>query len=192
MTPRAQTLHRSSTSDVVDQLSKGRPAVFFDENGDGVLFFAGSRSTVSLLHFAIRHSTGLILALLRHDRLDQLRIPDQPVFASEQSALNFTVAVDAATGVTTGISAHDRALTLRTLADPTSTPASVTRPGHVLPVRCEGTNRDSDFSRALDLVARADSRSLAAGACHLVADSGETLRGSSLSAFARTHDLVLL
>ncbi|MBY4213590.1 3,4-dihydroxy-2-butanone-4-phosphate synthase [Rhodococcus fascians] len=192
MTSRTQTLRRSSTSDVVGPLAKGRPAIFIDEHGDGVLFFAGSRSTVSLLHFAIRHSTGLILALLRHNRLDQLRIPDQPVFASEQSTLKFTVAVDAATGVTTGISAHDRALTLRTLADPTSVPVSFTRPGHVLPVRCDSAGRDSDFSRALDLVTRVDGRSLAAGACHLVADSGETLRGSSLSAFARTHDLVLL
>ncbi|WP_167735445.1 3,4-dihydroxy-2-butanone-4-phosphate synthase [Rhodococcus sp. 1R11] len=192
MTSPAQTHCRSTTSDVIGPLSEGRPAIFVDQHGDGVLFFAGSRSTISLLHFAIRHSTGLILALLRHNRLDNLRIPDQPVFASEQSTLKFTVAVDAATGVTTGISAHDRALTLRTLADPTSTPASVTRPGHVLPVRCEGTDQDSDFAKALDLVARADSRCLAAGACHLVADSGETLRGSSLSAFARTHDLVLL
>ena len=192
MTSRAHALTRPSTSDVIGALSDGRPAALVNDQGDGVLFFAGSCSTVSLLHFAIRHSTGLILALVSPARLDELRIPDQPVLDSERSTLNFAVSVDAATGITTGISAHDRALTIRTLADPTSTPASLTRPGHVLPVRCGSTDRDSGFTRALELVARADSRGLAAGACHLVADSGETLRDASLANFARTHDLVLL
>ena len=99
------------------RLAAGQPAILLDEAG-AVLVFPAATATWRQLHFAIRYSSGLIHAAMPTSRLDQLRVPDQPVLASENSGTSFTVSVDATTGIGTGISAYDRAHTMRVLADP--------------------------------------------------------------------------
>jgi 3,4-dihydroxy 2-butanone 4-phosphate synthase/GTP cyclohydrolase II len=124
-------------------------------------------------------------------RLDQLQIPDQWVSPSENSGCGFTVAVDAAAGITTGISARDRARTLQVLADPTSTPADVVRPGHVMPIRCSDNgfvSQQRPWELAVDLVAAAGHPPVAV-VCRLIGNDGETLDAAGAEAFAATHGL---
>lgn len=160
----------------------------------GALVFPAAVATPAQVSFAVRHSTGLIHAALRSSRLDHLRIPDQPVLGSEDSGHRFTVAVDATHGVGTGISSRDRARTLRVLADPGAVPADLTRPGHVLPIRCDDdpdpVARDR-WDIAIRLVELAGHAPVAA-VCELVTDDGDVLAGAAARRFADAHHLPVL
>lgn len=167
-------------------LASGRPAVLPDDDG-AVLALPAQSSTPELLHFAIRYSSGLLHAAAPSAWLDRLRIPDQPVLASEDSGTSFTVAVDAVdTG--TGISARDRARTMRVLANPGTVPADLIRPGHVLPVRCTSSGRPRVWERAVELVSAAGHHPVAM-ACRLVDDRGELLDDFAAAQFAAEHGL---
>jgi 3,4-dihydroxy 2-butanone 4-phosphate synthase/GTP cyclohydrolase II len=179
-------------AEVRDAFAAGLPAVFLDEGG-ALLAFPAATATTAQLHFAISHSSGLVHAAMPSSLLDNLRIPDQPVLASEDSGASFTVAVDAVSGIGTGISARDRAHTLRVLADPGTGPDGLTRPGHVLPVRCA----DSGFAElarpwelAVDLT-RAAGHAPVAVMCRLVDDAGEVLDGLTATLFAVNYQLAL-
>jgi 3,4-dihydroxy 2-butanone 4-phosphate synthase len=111
--------------------------------------------------------------------------------SSENNGTGFTVAVDAAEGITTGISAHDRAHTLRVLAEPATVPADLIRPRHVMPIRCPDGGfavQQRPWELAVDLVAAAGHPPVAV-ACRLIGDDGETLDDNGAGAFADRHDL---
>lgn len=161
-------------------------AVLLDPEG-AVLFAPAESTTAGEVAVAVRFSSGLLHAAMYSDDLDRLRIPDQPIFGSERSGLEFTVAVDAV-GVGTGISAIDRSLTLRTLAHPDTTPDDLRRPGHVLPVRCRRItqNPPTVYERALAAVAATGSAPVAL-VCRLVGDRGSELDDSDARLFADRH-----
>jgi 3,4-dihydroxy 2-butanone 4-phosphate synthase len=170
----------------------GRPGVLLDIGG-AILAFPAVVATVAQLHFAIRHSSGLMHAAIPSARLDQLRIPDQWRMPSEDSGTGFTVAVDAAEGITTGISAADRAHTLRVLADAKSVPDDLIRPGHVMPIRCA----DGGFAAAprpwelaVDLTTAAGHPPVAV-ACRLIGEDGDTMNDDAAKVFAAYHGLPL-
>lgn len=184
---------RVAADAVIDDIACGRAAVAADGNRGAMLFFAAESAFTPLLSFAIRHSSGLIHAAMRSDRLDQLRIHDQPVLASEDRALGFTVSVDAV-GTGTGISGQARARTLRVLGSPAATPDDFQRPGHVLPVRCPRPPRDARdrvWDMMIETVERAGFTPVAA-ACRLVHDSGEVLDERAAAEFAATFGLALV
>ncbi len=171
----------------------GRSAVLLDVGG-AILACPGATATAAQLSFAIRYSSGLIHATVRSSWLDQLRVPDQPVLQSENSRTSFTVAVDAATGIGTGISARDRARTIRVLSDPDSRADDLTRPGHVMPIRCA----DAGFAEharpwelASDLV-EASGHPPIAVASRLIDEHGDLLDDTSATVFALTHGLPVL
>lgn len=125
--------------------------------------------------------------------LDRLRIPDQQVLAAEHNQNGFTVAVDAATGIGTGISAGDRARTMRVLADPGTVAGDLIRPGHVLPVRCSDggyAHRRRVWELAVDLV-RAAGHAPVAMACRLVGDDGDVLSSDAALEFGFAHRIAL-
>ncbi|MGE2716829.1 3,4-dihydroxy-2-butanone-4-phosphate synthase [Mycolicibacterium litorale] len=166
------------------------PTLLLDEAG-AVLAFPAATATTAQLHFAIRHSSGLIHAAMPSALLDALRVPDQQVLDAEASGTGFTVAVDAAAGIGTGISARDRAHTMRVLADPRTVAADLIRPGHVLPIRCaDGGHaaRPRVWELACDLVAAAGHPPVAV-VCRLVSDSGDLLTGAAAESFAAAYDL---
>jgi 3,4-dihydroxy 2-butanone 4-phosphate synthase/GTP cyclohydrolase II len=179
-------------AEVREAFAAGLPGVLLD--GDGALLaFPAATATTAQLHFAISHSSGIVHAAMPSSLLDTLRIPDQPVLASEDSGTSFTVAVDAVSGIGTGISARDRAHTVRVLADPTTGVDDLTRPGHVLPVRCADggfAERARSWEYAVDLT-RAAGHPPVAVMCRLVDDAGEVLDGLSASLFALKHQLAL-
>lgn len=166
-------------------------AVLTDPDG-AILVFPAATATPAAVHFLITHSSGLVHAAMPSGLLDALRIPDQPVLPSEDSGTSFTVAVDAAIGIGTGISAIDRAHTLRVLADPRSAPDDLVRPGHVLPIRCaaEAYTGLRCWERAVALVSGAGHPPVAVAA-RLVDEAGEPLDAASAVSFALWHGLAL-
>ncbi len=175
------------------EIACGRAAVILDDNRGALLFFAAGAASTSLLNFAIRYSSGLVHAAMRSNRLDSLRIHDQPVLASEDRALGFTVSVDAV-GTGTGVSGKDRARTLRLLGSANATPDDFRRPGHVLPVRCPESpldERHKAWDAIIGMVELAGFVPVAA-ACRLVHDSGNVLDAGAAQGFAAAFGLPLI
>lgn len=169
--------------------------VLADEGRDceGDLVFAAEAATPALMAFAVRHTSGYLGVALPGNDCDRLDLP--PMWSTVDDRLDaaFTVTVDAAQGVSTGISAADRAHTARTLADPTSTPADLTRPGHVLPLRASDggvLRRPGRTEAAVDLV-RGAGLLPAAALCGIVSPRHPTemARRDELIAFAAEHGL---
>src|SRR3954469_21969682 len=181
---------KSPRTSVSKALTAGYPVIVLDEAG-AVLAFPAATASSGQFHFAIRYSSGLIHAAMPTSRLDELRVPDQPVLTSENSGTSFTVSVDATTGIGAGISAQDRAHTMRVLADPRAAADDLTRPGHVLPIRCADggfAERARPWELAVDLVSDAGHPPVAV-VSRLVDDSGDLLDEVSATVFALRHDL---
>jgi 3,4-dihydroxy 2-butanone 4-phosphate synthase len=167
------------------------------------LIIAAEDVTTEQMGFMVRHSSGLICAPLLPDRTAALNLPQMVARSEDPRGTAYTVSVDAAdASVTTGISAHDRALTCRTLADDSATPASLRRPGHVFPLRAVPggvRQRRGHTEAAIDFCRLAGKRP-AAAICELVDDGEEVagqavhsgpgmMRGEQCIAFARKFGL---
>ncbi|MCV7103524.1 3,4-dihydroxy-2-butanone-4-phosphate synthase [Mycobacterium palustre] len=184
--------HTRAADHLRDAFARGGAGLLVDRLG-AVLAFPAATATTAQLHFATRHSAGLIHVAMPSARLDELRIPDQSVLPAEDSGLSYTVAVDAATGIGTGISASDRARTVRVLADPRSAAHDLVRPGHILPIRCADggfAERDRIWELACDLV-RDSGLAPVAVVCRLTNDEGDLVDGAA-EAFAGAHRLPVL
>jgi 3,4-dihydroxy 2-butanone 4-phosphate synthase/GTP cyclohydrolase II len=146
------------------------------------------------LAWTIRHSSGYVCAPMQAARADALELPLMVAASQDPRRTAYTVTVDAARGVTTGISAADRALTLRTLADPATTPADLIRPGHVVPLRAVPggvLERGGHTEAAVDLCRLAGAGEVAAIA-ELVDDDGTMLRLPAATELAAREGLVLV
>lgn len=125
-----------ATRPALPAVAQGIPIVVAGPSGCELVVLA-ARATTASTAFLIRHGSGFLTVTMTADRLAALELPAQRVSGFGPPGPALHVAVDAAVGITTGISAHDRALTIRLLAETSSTPASFVRPGHVLPVRAD-------------------------------------------------------
>ncbi|MCV7220293.1 3,4-dihydroxy-2-butanone-4-phosphate synthase [Mycolicibacterium elephantis] len=182
----------SDNGTVVSEIASSAAAVILDGDRGALLFFAAEAASARLLDFAVRHSSGLIHAAMRPNRLDQFRIHDQQVLRSERGAHDFTVSVDAL-GTGTGISGKDRARTLRMLGSPTAGAEDFRRPGHVLPVRCPRNpvdEHDLVWDKMIRIVECAGFTPVA-GACRLVHDSGDVLDEAAACRFADRFGLAV-
>jgi len=169
-----------------------------DENreNEGDLIMAADVATQEAIAFFVRHTSGVICAALPGDTCDALALPLMvpPAANADQFRTAFTVTVDLAVGTTTGISAADRAATLRALADPTTAPTDLNRPGHIFPLRARAggvLERPGHTEAAVDL-ARLAGRSPAGVLSELVLDDGSMARLPQLTDFARVHGLPLI
>ncbi|MCS5496183.1 GTP cyclohydrolase II [Cnuibacter physcomitrellae] len=186
----------SPIPDILDELRRGRPAIVADDDdreneGDAIL--AAEHATAEWIGWMVRHTSGFLCAPMPAAYADRLALP--PMVASNQDARRtaYTVSVDAAQGVTTGISASDRATTLRVLADPASTAASLIRPGHVLPLRAvDGgvRQRAGHTEAAVDLMSAAGLSPVGVIG-ELVGDDGEMLRMPGLVDLAEREGLLV-
>jgi len=163
---------------------------------EGDLIMAADAATLEAIAFFVRHTSGVICAALSGDRCEALALPLMvpPATNADQFRTAFTVTVDAAVGTTTGISAADRAATLRALADPSTRPAQLNRPGHIFPLRARPggvLQRPGHTEAAVDL-ARLAGRAPAGVLSELVLDDGSMARLPELQAFARAHRLPLI
>jgi 3,4-dihydroxy 2-butanone 4-phosphate synthase/GTP cyclohydrolase II len=186
-----------SIEQAVADIAAGKPVIVVDDEdreNEGDLIFAAEKATPQLLTFMIRYSSGYICAPLSADLCDRLDLPPMYHTNQDRTGTAYTVTVDAREGVSTGISAADRARTMRVLADPASTAQDFTRPGHVLPLRAkEGgvLRRPGHTEAAIDLATMAGLRP-AGVLCELVNDDGTMQRLPDLTKFAAEHGLTLI
>ena len=128
----------STIPDALDALRAGRPVIVADDENrenEGDIILSAELATPEWLAWTIRWSSGFLCAPMPAEWADRLDLPPMVAVNEDSRGTAYTVSVDAADRVSTGISAADRSHTLNVLADPASTPSSVIRPGHILPLR---------------------------------------------------------
>jgi 3,4-dihydroxy 2-butanone 4-phosphate synthase/GTP cyclohydrolase II len=192
MTIRLDTVERA-----LADIAAGKPVVVVDDEereNEGDIIFAAAKATPELMAFTIRHSSGVICVPMPAAMLDRLEIPLMTPHNRDRMRTQFTVSVDARDGVSTGISAADRAHTARVLADSATEPWEVTRPGHVFPLRySEGgvLTRRGHTEAAVDL-ARMAGLTPVGVLVEIVNDDGSMKRAPQLREFADDHDLAMI
>jgi 3,4-dihydroxy 2-butanone 4-phosphate synthase/GTP cyclohydrolase II len=185
-----------SIEDVLQELRAGRPVIVTDDaarENEGDLILAAELATAEWIAFMVKHTSGVICVPMEGSELDRLELPlMRPDIANtERMRTAYTVSVDAAEGVTTGISAADRARTIRLLAAPDTKPGDLARPGHVFPLRYRqgGVLRRAGHTEAsVDLAKLAGLRP-AGVLAEVVNDDGSMARVPDLMRFRQQHGL---
>ncbi|QSB06995.1 bifunctional 3,4-dihydroxy-2-butanone-4-phosphate synthase/GTP cyclohydrolase II [Natronoglycomyces albus] len=183
--------------DAIDDIAAGRPVVVVDDEdreNEGDLIFAAEFATAELLAFTVRHTSGYICVPMEAQDCKRLDLPPAFHTNSDPRGTAYTVSVDARTGVSTGISAADRARTIRLLSSPETKPTDLTRPGHVVGLRARDggvLTRPGHTEAAVDLARMAGARPTGV-LCELVNDDGTMQRLPQLRAFADEHGLKLI
>ena len=181
----------------IKDIADGRPVIVVDDadrENEGDIVFAAAKATPELLAFTIRYGRGLICVPMLGADLDRLNVPQMTSNNQEHQGTAFTISVDARHGITTGISAADRAATIAVLASPDSGHGDLVRPGHVFPLRyTEGgvLRRRGHTEAAVDLAVLAGLPP-AGVVCEVIGDDGTMLRLPALREFADTHGLALI
>jgi len=182
--------------DVIAAIGRGEMIVMVDDEdreNEGDLIMAAQFATPEKINFIVRHTSGVVVAPLSGERCDDLRLPLMVEHNTESHRTAFTVSVDLIDGTTTGISAADRAATLRALADPQAGFAAFARPGHIFPLRArEGgvLKRAGHTEAAVDL-ARMAGLEPAGVICEITNHDGTMSRLPQLIEFAKEHGLLL-
>jgi 3,4-dihydroxy 2-butanone 4-phosphate synthase/GTP cyclohydrolase II len=178
----------------VSAIAHGQPVVVADHPGrenEGDLIMAAEKITAEQVAFFVRYTSGIICVPLLAERLEQLQLPLMVRDNTESHRTAFTVTVDWKHGTTTGVSAADRAATIRALANPTATANGFARPGHIFPLLSQPAGvlaRPGHTEAAVDLVRMAGLYP-AGVLCEIVNDDGTMARGVQLEEFARRHRL---
>jgi len=181
----------------VKDIAAGKPVIVVDDEdreNEGDLIFAAELATPALLAFMVRHTSGYICAPLTEEEADRLDLPPQFHTNQDRRGTAYAVTVDAREGISTGISAADRAHTIRLLAGADTQPSDLSRPGHVVPLRAKAggvLRRPGHTEAAIDLAEMAGLRP-AGVLCELVNDDGTMMRKPDLEVFAAEHDLALI
>ena len=183
----------------ITDIAAGRPIVVVDDEdreNEGDLVVAAEKVTPEIVAFMMSECRGLICAPMEGEELDRLQLPQMVDDNTEQMKTAFTVSVDASTahGVSTGISASDRATTLQLLASGTAEPSDLVRPGHVFPLRAKPGGvlvRDGHTEAAVDLARLAGLRPVGA-IVEIAGEDGSMLRLPELIPFARKHGLTII
>ncbi|TAK71206.1 MAG: bifunctional 3,4-dihydroxy-2-butanone-4-phosphate synthase/GTP cyclohydrolase II [Actinomycetota bacterium] len=175
----------------------GRPVVVVDDEdreNEGDLIFAASMATAALVGFMIRHTSGYICVALPAAELARLHLPPAAAVNQDRRGTAYHVSVDARDVAATGISAADRARTIRVLGDSATDPDDLTRPGHVVPLRAVegGVLRRPGHTEATVDLARLAGLAPAGALCELVNDDGSMMRAAQCRAFADEHDLPMI
>ncbi|SDY36754.1 3,4-dihydroxy 2-butanone 4-phosphate synthase / GTP cyclohydrolase II [Amycolatopsis xylanica] len=183
----------------IADIAAGRPVVVVDDEdreNEGDLIFAAEKATPELLAFMVRYTSGYVCVSLTESEADRLDLPPMYHTNQDQRGTAYSVTVDASEGITTGISAADRAHTIRLLADPEAGPKDFRRPGHVVPLRAKegGVLRRPGHTEAAVDLARLAGLHPAGVLCEIVSqkDEGDMARRDELEVFAAEHDLQVI
>jgi 3,4-dihydroxy 2-butanone 4-phosphate synthase / GTP cyclohydrolase II len=183
--------------DAVEDIRQGRMVIVVDDadrENEGDLIIAAEKVTPEAIAFMVRHTSGVVCMPVVGTRLDELEIPLMVADATDSQRTAFTVSVDVVHGTTTGISAADRAATIRAVIHRDTRPSDLMRPGHVFPLRYrEGgvLKRAGHTEAAVDL-ARLAGLYPAGVLCEIVNEDGTMARLPDLVRFARRHDLRII
>ena len=187
----------ASIEEGIDEIRAGRILVVVDDEdreNEGALVMTADRATPEAVNFMAKHGRGLICVPLPGDRLDQLQISMMVRDNTVPLGSAFTTTVDARRGVSTGTSAFDRAVTIRTLVDPAARPEDLTRPGHIFPLRAlpGGVLRRAGHTEAAVDLARLAGCTPGGVICEVLDDDGGMARLPELVRLARAHRLKLI
>ncbi|MFE2165537.1 bifunctional 3,4-dihydroxy-2-butanone-4-phosphate synthase/GTP cyclohydrolase II [Streptomyces sp. NPDC059447] len=194
-----ETFRLDPVEQAIRDIAAGRPVVVVDDEdreNEGDLVIAAEKATPEIIAFMMSECRGLICAPMEGDELERLELPQMVQNNTESMKTAFTVSVDAsaAHGITTGISAADRATTLRLLADGVSDPGDFVRPGHIFPLRAKPGGvlvRNGHTEAAVDLARLAGLRP-AGAIVEIAGEDGVMLRLPELIPFARKHGLTII
>ncbi len=181
----------------IEAIAAGRPVVVIDDEdreNEGDLIFAASKATPEMTAFMIRHTSGYICVAMTGASLDRLGLPPMTAINEDRKGTAYAVSVDARDVESTGISAKDRAHTIKVLADSATEPFELTRPGHVMPLRAAagGVLRRPGHTEATVDLARLSGLTPAGALCELVNDDGTMMRAPRCREFADEHNLVMI
>lgn len=180
--------------DVLEDLRRGRMVIVVDDEdreNEGDLIMVAEKVTPQAVNFMAKYGRGLICVPTTSERLKQLGIEQMVVQNRDTFKTDFQVSVDAAQGITTGISAADRARTIQVMADPTATASDLTQPGHIFPLRAKPggvLQRAGHTEAAVDLCRLAGCRPCGV-ICEIMDDDGSMMRLPRLLRFAKRHKL---
>ena len=182
--------------DIIAAISRGELVIMVDDEdreNEGDLIMAAQFATPEKIAFIVRHTSGVIVAPLTGERCDDLRLPLMVDNNTESHRTAFTISVDLLEGTTTGISAADRAATLRALADPKIAHAAFARPGHIFPLRARegGVLKRAGHTEASVDLARLAGCEPAGIICEIQNDDGTMSRLPELKKFAKQHGLLI-
>ncbi|WP_205570782.1 3,4-dihydroxy-2-butanone-4-phosphate synthase [Brevundimonas naejangsanensis] len=184
----------SPIEDIIEDARNGRPYILVDaedRENEGDIIIPAQFATPDQINFMIKHARGLVCLAMTAERAKQLRLPPMAAENRESMGTAFTISIEAKEGVTTGISAADRARTVQVAADPTKGPDDIVSPGHIFPlvardggvlVRTGHTEAAVDISRMAGLTP-------AGVICEIIKDDGTMARMPDLIAFAQLHGL---
>ena len=181
----------------IHDIAAGKAVVVVDDEdreNEGDLVFAASKATPELLGFTIRYSSGVVCVPMQGEDLDRLSLPPMTAVNEDAKGTAYSVSVDARDGVTTGISAEDRARTVRVLVDSATEPWEITRPGHIFPLRAVegGVLRRAGHTEAAVDLARLAGLEPAGVIAELVHDDGSMMRAPACREFADEHGLSMI
>ena len=184
----------ASTEEIIADLRAGKMVILVDEEdreNEGDLVLAADHITAEAVNFMAKHGRGLICLTLTRERCQQLNLPLMVRDNGTSMGTNFTVSIEAATGVTTGISAADRALTIKTAVAPNAKPSDLVQPGHIFPLMAQPGGvliRSGHTEAGCDLAAMAGC-SPTSVICEIMKDDGSMARLPDLFEFAKEHQL---
>lgn len=187
----------SKIEEAVEDIKNGRMIIIVDDEdreNEGDLVCAAEKVTPEIISFMAVHGRGLICLPLTEERCDELQLIPQTAENTSSMGTAFTVSIEAREGVTTGISAADRAKTILTAVDPASKPTDLARPGHIFPLRAKKGGvlvRIGQTEASVD-IARIAGLNPSAVICEIMNDDGTMARLPELERFAAKHDLKII
>ena len=189
-----QKSHFNSIEEVLADIAKGRMVIVTDDSdreNEGDLVMAAEKITPEAVNFMAMHARGLICAPITEQRAEQLGLQRMVANNRENQKTDFTVSVDAAAGISTGISAADRAATIRVLVQPGASPHDLVQPGHVFPLQAKpgGVLRRAGHTEAAVDLARLAGLQAAGVICEIMHDDGSMARLPELLKYKRKHKL---
>ena len=187
----------ASIEEAIEEIRQGRMLLVTDDEdreNEGDLLMAADKATPEAVNFMAKYGRGLICVPMTGERLDELKISMMVSDNTAPLGTAFTVTVDARRGVTTGTSAYDRAVTIRTMVDADSGPEDLTRPGHILPLRAMpgGVLRRAGHTEAAVDLARMAGCFPAGVICEVLNEDGAMARMPHLAELARQHRLKMI
>jgi 3,4-dihydroxy 2-butanone 4-phosphate synthase / GTP cyclohydrolase II len=189
--------HLDTIPDALAALQRGEAIIVVDDEdreNEGDFVIAGDRVTPESINFLSKHGRGLICLAATRERIRALELVPMVTDNTARLGTSFTASIDAAEGITTGISAHDRAHTIRVFLDPAATPRDLARPGHVFPLEAQqgGVLRRAGHTEAVVDLCRMAGLSPAGVLCEIMDEDGSMARLPRLREIADAFDLVLV
>ena len=194
MHPSAMDQSFSDIEDIIADISAGKMVIMVDDENrenEGDLLMAAEKVRPEDINYMATHGRGLICLTLSRERCAQLRLPLMVTETDQHHATNFTISIEAAKGITTGISAHDRATTVRVAVGPDAKPEDLSQPGHIFPVMAQpgGVLSRAGHTEAGCDLARLAGLESAAVIVEILNEDGSMARRPDLEKFGREHDI---